>query len=231
MIATKDFVFIHAPKTGGTFITKNIEKLYDDIKEIADKHAYAQDIPKEYKDYPRLLTLREPLKWYESHYLYGWWRRRPETFPGFKNADIENLSFYEFIKLWNKNWADEVKDFENKNLRFGKLSYVTILYIFDNPKPILEEILKNGTDDFWKRYNLPQNLTILKTSNLNEGLFEFLSKFFNPKEIEFIKNQKRIRPEDDPRGEEEIKVEADKKILEYINFKEPILNELLGNLR
>ncbi len=232
MIATEDFIFIHAPKTGGTFVTKVLNELYsDNLKEIAHKHAYAKEIPKEYRDLERLLVLREPLKWYESHYLYGWWRRYPQTFPGFKEENIENLSFLDFIKLWNKHWADEVKNFEKEDLRFGKLSYVTILYIFENPDTILKDILQNGVENFWDRFQIPDNITILKTSNLNEGLFRFLSKFMPKEKIAPIKKLKRIRPNDDPRGEKEIKIEINDKIVEYISFKEPILKELLERLK
>ena len=232
MIATKDFVFIHAPKTGGTFITEALKKIYpNDLKDIADKHAYAKDIPNEYRDLPRLLSLRDPLKWYESHYLYGWWRRYPETFPGFKDIDVENLGFFDFIKLWNKYWAKNVKEFENEDLRFGKLSFVTLLYIFDNPEPILKDVLQNGSENFWQRHKLPKNLTIVKTSDLNRSLFNFLSRFQPKEKIEFLKHQKRIRPKDDPRGEKEIKIEIDKEIKDYIDFKEPILKDLLERVR
>jgi len=232
MLKTDDFIFIHAPKTGGTFITKILKELYPNAKEIADKHAYAKDIPKDLKSLLRLLSLREPVSWYESHYLYGWWRRYPETFPGFSKEIVDKLSFFDFVKKWNAHWSGGWDAFSDEEKSFGKLSYMTILYIFDEPKPVLEDILKNGVENFWQRHSLPKNLSIVTTENLNKELFSFLNEFKPKNELDkiFQKYKKRIRPEDDPRGESEIDVKKSQNLIKYINKRERILTDLLKNL-
>ena len=230
MIATKDFIFIHAPKTGGTFVMKILDELYkNDIKEIADKHAYSKDIPDIYRKLPKVLCLRDPLEWYESHYLYGWWRRYPETFPGFSKIDVNNLSFFDFIIKWNSYWAGDLDDFADENKHFGKLSYVTILYIFDNPNPLIEDIRKNGSAGFWERNPLPKNITILNTKNLNNDLYNFLTDFIEDDRLKKIslKEKKRVRPEDDPRGENEIETKKPKELIEYVEKREIILRAAL----
>jgi len=108
MIITDDFVYIHFPKTGGTFVTHVLERLYKYKKnyrsvcnflperiqrkalryrQVRDKiqgfiqinkHGTCNEIPKAHRHKPILGTVRNPYDRLVSHYEFAWWKVRPE---------------------------------------------------------------------------------------------------------------------------------------------------------
>ena len=113
MVITDKFVYIHKPKTGGTFVTDALLKLYDGkwnlfiharlalLKVIhfknqfgtlsftANKHGGCHDIPKGHTKKIILSTIRNPFDYYVSQFEFGWWKRKEwvkyySTFPDFK---------------------------------------------------------------------------------------------------------------------------------------------------
>lgn len=73
MLITKDFVFIHLPKTGGDFIRtvygQNMPEESIIPTDLA-KHAADHLVPAEYRDLPRFGLIRNPWAWYVSWYHY-----------------------------------------------------------------------------------------------------------------------------------------------------------------
>jgi len=132
MIITDDFVYIHYPKTGGTFVTKVLEQLYQYKKQYrylgtllpriiqskalrfpkicnriqgfihTNNHGTCHEIPEEHRDKPILATIRNPYDRYVSHYEFEWWKTHTE----------EEFEFYtaEEIKEKYPNFPD--LDFE-----------------------------------------------------------------------------------------------------------------------
>lgn len=113
MVITNKFVYIHKPKTGGSFVTEALLKLYDGkwnlfvhaklalLKVIhyknqsgilsftANKHGGCRDIPKEHLQKTIVSTIRNPFDYYVSQYEFGWWKRRAwhnyyKQFNGFR---------------------------------------------------------------------------------------------------------------------------------------------------
>ena len=108
MIITEDFVYIHYPKTGGTFVTKVLQELYQYKKQyrifgkllpkiIRNKvlqfpairyrvqgfnfknvHGTCHEIPDEHSHKPILTTIRNPYDRWVSHYKFGWWKTHIE---------------------------------------------------------------------------------------------------------------------------------------------------------
>jgi len=100
MIITEKFTYIHRPKTGGSFVTDALLKLYDGkwnlfihcklalLKEIhfknslgtltftANKHGGCREIPQKYADRKIISTIRNPFDYYVSQYEFGWWKRK-----------------------------------------------------------------------------------------------------------------------------------------------------------
>ena len=66
MLATKDFVFIHVPKTGGEFIGGAIKRTCE-VQE-AGKHVPFRETPERFRDLPAICFVRNPWDWYVS-----WW--------------------------------------------------------------------------------------------------------------------------------------------------------------
>lgn len=71
MIVTDKFVFVHLPRSGGTFVTGVIKKFFPSAHEIGH-HLPREFLPKEYSHLPVLGTVRSPWEFYVSLYHYVW---------------------------------------------------------------------------------------------------------------------------------------------------------------
>lgn len=100
MIITDKFIFIHDPKTGGSFVTSALYQLYGinwtlwtllklavfrefpfktrlgNFVHTHKKHFGCRFIPREHLNKKILAVARNPLDWYVSQYEFGWWKRR-----------------------------------------------------------------------------------------------------------------------------------------------------------
>jgi hypothetical protein len=71
MIVTDKFVFVHLPRTGGTFVSEVIRKFFPSAHEIGH-HLPRELLPREYSHFPVLGTARNPWDFYVSLYHYAW---------------------------------------------------------------------------------------------------------------------------------------------------------------
>ena len=71
MIVTDKFVFVHLPRSGGTFVSEVIRKFFPSAHEIGH-HLPRELLPREYSHLPVLGTVRNPWEFYVSlyHYVY-----------------------------------------------------------------------------------------------------------------------------------------------------------------
>lgn len=107
MILNSKFVYIHLPKTGGTFVTKILDRLHPrfnvdsrfsrglerlailtgqtgnfiiDTTRYRTKHGHCKHIPKRFLNKPIFSTVRNPYDHYVSHYEFSQWKRYPQSF-------------------------------------------------------------------------------------------------------------------------------------------------------
>jgi hypothetical protein len=71
VIVTEKFVFVHLPRTGGTFVSEVIRKFFPSAHEIGH-HLPRELLPREYFHLPVLGTVRNPWEFYVSLYHYVW---------------------------------------------------------------------------------------------------------------------------------------------------------------
>jgi hypothetical protein len=82
MLATKHFVFVHVPKTGGSFIEELCQEHLPESWMIdpstflpewlrGNRHAGYDAVPEEFASLPAICFVRNPWDWYVSWYLYG----------------------------------------------------------------------------------------------------------------------------------------------------------------
>lgn len=108
MLITPDFVFIHMPKTGGTFIARMLQKVYGEAAvETGRKHATCDEIPAAERGKPIVSVMRSPFDRYVSQYHYGWWRTQPQEYcdPAVIRADFPqypDVGFADFVKIANR---------------------------------------------------------------------------------------------------------------------------------
>lgn len=75
MLITEHFVFIHLPRTGGTFLRRACSG--SDVRVLVTKgHLGVEHIPEEHSDLPIFAVIRNPWDWYVS--WYQWVRAHPE---------------------------------------------------------------------------------------------------------------------------------------------------------
>jgi hypothetical protein len=125
MLFTDKFVYVHEPKTGGTFVTSVLFRLYGlnwtrlthlrniirgEVRAVSEKygtlvhnnnkHGGCNEIPTAQREKKILATIRNPYDIYVSQYEFGWWKRR------------------EFLRYYRA-----VPDFEKEFARFPDLSF------------------------------------------------------------------------------------------------------------
>jgi hypothetical protein len=67
MLVTDRFVFVHLPRSGGTFVSEVIEKFFPEAREIG-YHLPLSALPAEFSHLPVLGTVRNPWDFYVSWY-------------------------------------------------------------------------------------------------------------------------------------------------------------------
>ena len=215
MIVVKDaFVYIHHPKTGGTFVTKMLHKIAsnnDDfiVEELQGlKHAGINKIPKAYQDLPVVINIRNVFEHYVSRYKFRWWADPEHSDKMFKRgkvkgiyADFPDLTFSQFLRLFNE-WAlrrmpeNRVKKLTNLNI--GVNSWVLLRLTSKKPLEFVEEFDKLNNETLMKKF---EHIHFLKTERLNDDLYSFLKKCgVKDSKISFIQNTPPILPKKGGRG-------------------------------
>lgn len=69
MLVTDKFVFVHLPRSGGTFVSEIIRKFFPSAREIGH-HLPREFLPRECSHLPVLGTVRNPWEFYVSLYHY-----------------------------------------------------------------------------------------------------------------------------------------------------------------
>ncbi len=71
MIVTDKFVFVHFPRTGGTFVTDMLMRFFPTAREVG-YHLPRSLVPREYAHLPVLGVVRNPWEFYVSWYYHIW---------------------------------------------------------------------------------------------------------------------------------------------------------------
>lgn len=110
MIVTDKFVFVHLPRSGGTFVTGLIKKFFPSAHEIGH-HLPRELLPREYSHLPVLGTVRNPWEFYVSLYHYVWPRDAASVLVSWM-SDNGRFGFKGSIRnLLNLGVNDERLDF------------------------------------------------------------------------------------------------------------------------
>ncbi|MCB0482861.1 MAG: sulfotransferase family 2 domain-containing protein [Flavobacteriales bacterium] len=224
MNITNSFVFIHMPKTGGTFVSSVLRKLhhtgrlhdvmlrkesmlfakYKLLKLIKgkqidylefNKHGTCREIPVEYRNLPILSCIRNPFDWYVSNYKYAWWRSHPQDYPGLQDhSKWPNLGFSEYLSLSNAEWVKILNPNVTVNSSLGRFTILFINYYCEHP----DEVVSLQDDDalFSAIQSNMFPITFMETSNLNSELYQILLSTgdYTTEQMKFILNKEKISP-------------------------------------
>ena len=217
MVITNDFVFLHLPKTGGTFCETHIMRLYrqsnrERLKNILQrkpvrwglstrKHSGLHAIPRYARNLPKIGCIRNPYDRWVSRYEYKIYKNYPEVVPNLTRIKEEfpqfpDISLTEFIKLSNKYFT-RVQNHSGKSEeeKIGFYSEQFIGMYCHKPGEILKLPKEEITAELIRNKIAP-DITFLQTHNLNQELHDYLTQFnHNPGGLKSILQSPKILPE------------------------------------
>ena len=225
MIITDDLVYLHIPKTGGTFVEHVMQRVYADKAQLyidtstpagrsalgaTHQHQPISEIPDAFRDRDVLITVRNPYDQYVSSFEFKWWQKREgsvfkdEEMPG-DYPDYPELSFSEFLSARN-DWKLNVrlnsrhaKHLTDKNLGFVSWQLIR----FAVPHPFKAVRAMDGPEEECVFSEAMSRITYIPTDNLNRGLYEFLiSKGNDPNDVDFVLTLGKVYPPGSRRGED-----------------------------
>jgi hypothetical protein len=220
MIFTDRFTFVHMPKTGGTFITSVLLRLYDvrwswfmhlrssmqrDLVYRRrygtfiyhnNKHGPCAEIPAEHRDKPVLLAVRNPYDLYVSQYEFGWWKRK-ELLPYYRAVPGFARDYGHFPDL---SFADYVRlanaAFRDANAgaSLGLYSEQFVKYTFRDPQAALRSVTEAYVAAGRYRQDM-FDVRYVRTHRLNQELHAFLVGMgYPPEEVAFVLGLGKILP-------------------------------------
>jgi hypothetical protein len=206
MLITQDFIFVHMPKTGGTFVQNMLKQVYPSAIEL-DTHLTCSDIPEQAQGMPILSIMRHPMDRYVSQYHFGWWRLHPQRYctPEQWQAmgvDPKTMCFDDFIRVSDTYFKGHFKGksngFNNRKAD-GELGWHTeqfIRFFYRNAKETFAELDESSIQSgLYQQFEYP--VKFIHTENLNQQLFDYLIEHqLATSLVEFILSHKRIQPKE-----------------------------------
>jgi len=224
MIITDHFVFVHMPKTGGSFVSDVLRRLHRTgwlhnlllrhepllvaknrlLKTIRggkiaheefNKHGTCHDIPPEVRHLSILSCMRNPYDWYVSNYKYAWWLSHPQDYPELRNDPRwPNLTFTDYLQLSHRRWIKLLNPELDINQTLGRLTVLFINYYCRHPEKILSLQSENEILTAVHADMFP--VSFLDTHNLNRELYQYLLKTrkYSAQNLAFILDKPKISP-------------------------------------
>jgi hypothetical protein len=212
VIITDRFVYIHMPKTGGTFVTEMLRHLYGlrgspnpwrrtywklTIKNYTslNKHGTCSQIPREYGHLPIVGCVRNPFDRYVSTYAFEWWRMYPEQYPGLlEHPNYPDLNFEEYVRLANEKWLDRENPGVQVDSTLGWQTAQFVSWYCNEPAEVLRSVAgRSPTVEDVQRSLSPERF--LNTHRLNQELHDYLrDKGFEEARLSFILESPKILP-------------------------------------
>lgn len=196
MILSRDFVFIHFPKTGGTFFRYLCEQYAPAEWEIRimDDHPSVQEIPEAYQHLPVFGMIRNPFDWYVSWYFYLKGRGDNAFFNSVSDNGAKGFkeTMLTIFDLDLPRLLDTLCTYENSaygcylNHTYGTDLDAVHLGKFENLREDILRILKEIT-------TVPQKLEkqILHHSKVNEGTRRSYREYYDKELMEIVGDRDR----------------------------------------
>lgn len=196
MLSTPDFVFVHMPKTGGTFVTEMLRKVYGDaLVEFGRKHGTCEEIPEIEHGKPVLSVIRSPFDRYVSQYHYGWWKTHGDEYCDRRAVLAEyphypEVSFSEFVLIANSHFVNShrgrptgyVNGLLPEAMRPGWHTEQYVRFFCRQPRTAFADLserhIRSGA---LEEYEYPVHF--LRTETLNRDLVEYLRRFQVPETV------------------------------------------------
>jgi hypothetical protein len=225
LVITEEFVYIHMPKTGGTFVEAALRRLLDGrgacyidtateagralLGLTGDQHQTVSEIPLAHRDKPVAFTVRNPFDHHVSFFEFGWWKKHPaDTFdesairavyPHYPAIRFDEYlkAFYDLPLLDPRYVSPELAGrLAAQNV--GPLTYEYLRFLFQRPRDVLDDL--PGLHSSGCLRDLLSGVHFLAQESLNVSLYELLVTMgYEPREARFVLDMGRVYPEDGPR--------------------------------
>ncbi|MEA2563612.1 MAG: hypothetical protein QOH06_5116 [Acidobacteriota bacterium] len=222
MILTDRFVAVHEPKTGGTFVTSALFRLYGAQWNLRNrlasafgrnvvasgkygtfvftnnKHGGCNEIPEAWRGRPILASVRNPYDLYVSQYEFGWWKRR-EFLRYYRRVPDFERRFPRFPELSFPEYMEltgaAFRTLRNERYDPGLYTEQFVKFYFKQPEEVYARI-----DDAYiasQAYRRDMHdLRFVRTDRLNQDLYDFLVGMgFDPADAEPVLGLGRILPQ------------------------------------
>jgi len=199
------------------------------IPEFKDQHGTYHQIPNEYTNKKVISVIRNPYDRFLSLYKFKWWATNPLV----SNSTLEkhvpnfpNLTIDEFV-LYDQQLTNKFKLEYNipPSVNIGGQTIEFIEMFFKNPTHVLNNITNEYLENDSYKNDLNE-IYFLQQENLNIDLAELLeSENYSKKEIEVVKNYKKINVTATNPMSDELSQSAK----EYILSTEKLLFKILKN--
>jgi Sulfotransferase family len=239
MLITPDFVFIHMPKTGGTFVTEMLRLVYGvRAVETGRKHATCEEIPAADREKPILSVIRSPFDRYVSQYHYGWWRTHPQEycdpakilqqFPTYPQLD-----FNDFVVVANRYFVNVHRGVSNgyespklpPDLSLGWHSEQFIRFFCRDPHRAFASITEHDLEQGrLKTFEYP--VEFLRTETLNRDLAGYLQRYdVDPDLLRTVRTHHAVMPEQahETRARPHAREYFDRALSDFVLRKETLL--------
>jgi hypothetical protein len=220
VVITDRFVYIHMPKTGGTFVETALAQLlrgedglYLDTRDAAsaarfatkDQHQTVSEVPGDDRHKPIAFTVRNPYDHYVSFYEFGWWKDHlGDTFDDGRirvhYPHYPELSFDEYLEavqqwdLLDPSYADPALATMFDRHGMGPLTYDYIRFLSSRPRELVARMHRVALADRLRAET--KGIRFLRAEALNDQLIEFLVGVGYPLErVAFIRGLGRIYPD------------------------------------
>ena len=205
MVITDDFVYIHIPKTGGTFVETALRSVMeaDRVRRSGRKHGTVADIPEEHREKPVVTTVRNPYEHLVSHYEFGWWGTHPgDTFDEEKvrarYPHYPNISFHEYVEaLHDSRVQDQTSPSRLEDTLqaadIGRRTIEYFRYLTRQPDEVVASLER--LDVARALASATAGVRFLRSETLNRDLYELLVEVGHPPEAaRLVLDMERIYP-------------------------------------
>ena len=230
MIFTEKFVYVHEPKTGGTFVTSALFRLYGlrwtplvrlrnallgearaahprygALVHDSNKHGFCRHIPAAHRGKPVLATVRNPFDLYVSQYEFGWWKRREflpfyRAVPGFEKL-YPRFPELTFAEYVGLTNAAFPVFADGRGERRGLLTEQFFKYYFREPEEAFARLADEDCAASRRCRADMFGLHFVRTDQLNRGLYDFLVRVcYADEDVRFVVEMEKVLPQGRGRG-------------------------------
>ena len=215
MIIGDDFVFLHPPKTGGSFVTELLTDIYAGRfgRPIVntDKHGWTDRIPVEHRSKQIVTTVRNPFDYYVSHYMFGYWiNREVEYWLSLWDDKEMKKRFPKYPYLTFAEFIQGVLEVGNNHLlaatqpsagpsQLGPMTVIMLQYLTPNYLELMETLAVSG--DIGALQRSIARTRVLHTESLNQDTYHWLVQLGVPPAIaEPVLSKAKVQPVNTPDG-------------------------------